>query len=431
MAIARGEVSSSLVTFPLRPGQVRSAQQLRTAQQQLLEAALESGDLGSLVERVAELVGSTVVLQDRYLAVVASACGPAGAAPTSDVMLDRRCPMVRELVRGGGPGNPVVELPRRASSPPRLVVPLVAGSEAFAFLVAVAAGSETLATLEAAAPLLAVSLRAEERLCQVLARDQREFFLDLLAQRSPGCLVLQGRRLGHDLEQPHWPIVFALPEGSADKLEELVREVTREDRDAVLPVVGRDGEAVVVFLPALADGVLAAGDLARRVLARSHERGLRPKAGWGPRCERLDQYADGVARARWVVDVLPVLGSDPDLAGFESLGIYALLYEKRDKDQLWEFARRWLGTLLDHDAIHAPTTGRAELARTLRVLLEAGGPSAAAAHLYVHISTLKYRIRKIESILGVDLGDPEVCFNVRLAFKILDVHERMAAGGRA
>jgi len=106
---------------------------------------------------------------------------------------------------------------------------------------------------------------------------------------------------------------------------------------------------------------------------------------------------------------------DPAATGYDDLGIYALLYEKRDKDQLADFADRWLGPLLEHG----------ELTQTLRVLLETGGPSAAATALFVHISTLKYRLRKIESILEVDLSDPEVCFNLRLAFKILAVRERL------
>ena len=62
------------------------------------------------------------------------------------------------------------------------------------------------------------------------------------------------------------------------------------------------------------------------------------------------------------------------------------------------------------------------------MFLETGGPSAAATALFVHISTLKYRLRKIESILTRDLSDPEICFNLRLAFKIRSVHERLSAG---
>jgi len=87
---------------------------------------------------------------------------------------------------------------------------------------------------------------------------------------------------------------------------------------------------------------------------------------------------------------------------------------KDHQAQLARFAEDWLGRLLEHG----------ELTRTLQILLEVGGPSAAAEALFVHVSTLKYRLRKIERILGVDLSDPEVCFNLRFAFKILAVQER-------
>lgn len=283
-------------------------------------------------------------------------------------------------------------------------------------------------------PLIARLLETQEELCRLLERDQREFFLDLLAGRALECLLLQGRRLGHDLEEPHWPLVFrtgADPGGRArpvrhagdpaGRLEQAVRDGLREveGRGGPAPVVGIHGDGVVVFLP---DG-LAAGpaQLASRVKALAARRGLPVLAGWGPRCDDPGSFGAGVARARWVVDVLAGMPGEPAPAGYDDLGIYGLLYEKRDRDQLADFAVRWLGPLREHT----------ELTHTLRVFLETGGPSAAASALFVHISTLKYRLRKIESILGVDLSDPEACFNLRLAFKILTVQERLAAGSNA
>ncbi|HEY0397831.1 MAG TPA: helix-turn-helix domain-containing protein, partial [Acidimicrobiia bacterium] len=275
--------------------------------------------------------------------------------------------------------------------------------------------------------------------------DQQELFLDLLAGRSTGCLFIQGRRLGHDLEHPHWPLVFttravgapgvgaagagrardvaddsAAPGagGAASRLEQVVRDALRDGRSTPgpAPVVGVDRDAVVVFLPdrpGHPDDDPA--DVARRVRRLASRRGLTTVAGWGPRCDHLASFGTGVARARWVVDVLAGMPGEPPAAGYDDLGIYALLYEKRDRDQLADFADRWLAPLREHG----------ELTHTLRVLLETGGPSAAATSLFVHISTLKYRLRKIESILGVDLSDPEVCFNLRLAFKIVAVQERL------
>jgi hypothetical protein len=425
-----------------------------------MEAALEAGDLAATVAAIAGLTRSAVAVQDPFLAVLAAAPAPApapadGVGPVdsgADIALTRSgCPLVRDLLRAGEEDRPsLVELPRQGSDPARLVARITARGEVLGFLVAAAVDRAAYATLEAAAPVVALLLQAEERLCRLLARDQRELFLDLLAGRSTDCLFIQGRRLGHDLEHPHWPLVFTTraprPSGvgppgvgtpgvgpagdepddgaapangaTASRLEQVVRDALRDGRSPgrQAPVVGVDGDAVVVFLPDHPDH--PDGDpagLARRVRSLASRRGLTTVAGWGPRCDHLASFGTGVARARWVVDVLAGMPGEPPAGGYDDLGIYALLYEKRDQDQLADFADRWLAPLRDHG----------ELAHTLRVLLETGGPSAAATALFVHISTLKYRLRKIESILGVDLSDPEVCFNLRLAFKIVAVQERL------
>jgi hypothetical protein len=406
-----------------------------------MEAAVEAGDLAATISAIAGLTRSVAVLQDPFLGVLASA----GAPLASDIALTRSgCPLVRDLLRAEGGDHPsLVELPRHGADPARLVARITARGELLGFLVVAATDRGAYATLEAAAPVVALLLRAEERLCRLLDRDQRELFLDLLAGRSADCLVIQGRRLGHDLEQPHWPLVFRrgasptarsratgagaaaeTPDGDGDgamgRLEQLTRDALRERRSSgrPAPVVGVDGDAVVVFLPDQhPDGPAGVARRARNLASR---RGIPLRAGWGPRCDDLRSFGTGVARARWVVDVLAAMPGDPAATGYDDLGIYALLYEKRDKDQLADFADRWLGPLSEHG----------ELTQTLRVLLETGGPSAAATALFVHISTLKYRLRKIESILEVDLSDPEVCFNLRLAFKILAVRERLT-GSRA
>lgn len=393
------------------------------AQRELMETTPGGGDPRATVEHVARLTGSPAVLQDRFLAVLATAEGPPDSPAWNDIVLDRcRCPLVRDLVRDATPGGGVVSLPRHERTPARLAVTVAAGGELLGFLV-VAAVAHAAPILEAAALMLALQLQAEERLWQLLGRDRRELFLDLLAGRARSCLVLHGRRLGHDLERPHWPVVLSAgpDSGAASALEEAVREElwAERDRNHAVPVVGVDGDVVVVFLPDEGEGP---AELVSRLQKRASERGLTVLGGWGPRSDALEDYGGGVAKAKWALDVLAVLPGEATRAGFDDLGIYALLYEKGDRDRLWDFAQRWLGPLLDYDRLHA-----IELTPTLRMLLETGGPSAAASVLFVHISTLKYRIRKIESILERDLQDPEVVFNIQLAFKILEVHERLGS----
>ncbi|HEV7534503.1 MAG TPA: hypothetical protein VGP90_02645, partial [Acidimicrobiia bacterium] len=327
----------------------------REAQRRVMEAAVDAGDLAATVAAVAGLTRSAVVLQDPFLAVLASAPAPGDAAGTDDIALTRSgCPLVRDLIRADGAAQPpLVELPRHGSGPARLVARITARGEVLGFLVVAAVDRGAYATLDAAAPVVALLLQAEERLCRLLGRDQQELFLDLLAGRSAGCLVIQGRRLGHDLEQPHWPLVFTTRAGTTgdeaapNRLEQVVRDALREDLRAgrPVPVVGVDGGAVVVFLPHHHEGPAA---LARRVRDLAARRGLTTVAGWGPRCDDLAAFGAGVARARWAVDVLAGMPGEAAAAGYDDLGIYALLYEKRDQDRLADFADRWLGPLREH-----------------------------------------------------------------------------------
>jgi hypothetical protein len=63
--------------------------------------------------------------------------------------------------------------------------------------------------------------------------------------------------------------------------------------------------------------------------------------------------------------------------------------------------RRLLGPLLDYDAAHG-----ADLVGTLTVFLDRDGSWVRAAEvLHVHVNTLRYRIGRIEQLLGVDLGE--------------------------
>ena len=45
----------------------------------------------------------------------------------------------------------------------------------------------------------------------------------------------------------------------------------------------------------------------------------------------------------------------------------------------------------------------------------------AAARCFVHVNTVVYRVRRIEELLGVDLGDPSTVFDITLALRIVDL----------
>ncbi|WP_030567044.1 PucR family transcriptional regulator [Streptomyces aureocirculatus] len=83
-------------------------------------------------------------------------------------------------------------------------------------------------------------------------------------------------------------------------------------------------------------------------------------------------------------------------------------------DAVRAFADGLLRALREHDA-----TGRGDLVASLRAWLSRHGQwDAAAADLGVHRHTLRYRMRRVEEILGRSLDDPDVRMELWLSLKV-------------
>ncbi|MEU6810683.1 PucR family transcriptional regulator [Streptomyces sp. NPDC046831] len=140
---------------------------------------------------------------------------------------------------------------------------------------------------------------------------------------------------------------------------------------------GGDEEEVVVGLSA------PAGPIAAAAAYKQAEQALSVARRRGRVLVEHDQVASG--------SVLPLLADDAVRA----------------------FADGLLRALYEHDA-----TGRGDLVASLRAWLSRHGQwDAAAADLGVHRHTLRYRMRRVEEILGRSLDDPDVRMELWLALK--------------
>jgi DNA-binding PucR family transcriptional regulator len=119
------------------------------------------------------------------------------------------------------------------------------------------------------------------------------------------------------------------------------------------------------------------------------------------------------------------LGRGGTIVATSDLGPYGLLLRASSREDLEAFARRALRPLLEHDRGHG-----GDLLRTLRVYLEEDRVQRrAAARCFVHVNTIVYRVRRIEELLGVDLGDPSTVFDITLALRIIDLLGAVPAEG--
>jgi len=100
-----------------------------------------------------------------------------------------------------------------------------------------------------------------------------------------------------------------------------------------------------------------------------------------------------------------------------------LLWQLRDDPRVRSFADRELGALVSYDAVHGT-----RLVSDLSAFLEAGGNKAvAAARGHMARPTFYARLRVIEEVLGVSLGDAESRASLYVALLAL----RPDRGGRA
>jgi len=89
-------------------------------------------------------------------------------------------------------------------------------------------------------------------------------------------------------------------------------------------------------------------------------------------------------------------GSAPDVATYEDLGAFQLLLSLQDEEALSSYCRSVLGPIEQGEGDYGD-----ELVRSLDVFIEHNGHwEKAAAALFCHRHTLRYRIRRIEQLTG-------------------------------
>jgi DNA-binding PucR family transcriptional regulator len=77
------------------------------------------------------------------------------------------------------------------------------------------------------------------------------------------------------------------------------------------------------------------------------------------------------------------------------------------------FIERFVAPLDAYDREHT-----SDLRRTLEVVYDAGGTlEQAARELHVHVSTLRYRLKKASELLGVDVKAGPAALDVQVALK--------------
>jgi sugar diacid utilization regulator len=128
-------------------------------------------------------------------------------------------------------------------------------------------------------------------------------------------------------------------------------------------------------------------------------------------------------QAEQAIELGTRLGRAGQVVRYEDLGIYRLLLQIGDMNQLGRFAADVLGPLIGYGATH-----KVDLTGTLSAYLSQHESLKQTARvLRVHVNTVAYRIQRISQLTSLDLADPDDRLVAHVAVKII---ESQRAGDR-
>jgi purine catabolism regulator len=401
---------SKAVSAAIAADQYRSVTAGFAAQRELTKQALTDGPEG-LLSALAAQVDGWAALYDASGAVVATApewSGRRAARLTSDVERLRDRPAPASSVVGGPDNEDRVELHTLGTGRrPRAALAVGTAS---------ALGTAERYAVHSAIALLTLTTERSRSLQAAHERIGAAVLRLLLAGHPDHARAVAGDLYGGLLDAPFRIIVGESTDGEPlDGLAEVVESAAARSGEAVL-VVPEGPERLVVLA---VDGGAAVEACAEYAATREGERAAGGREQGGEEDELvvgLSAPAGPIAAAAAYKQAEQALSvarrRGRVLVEHEQLAAGSVLPLLAD-DAVRAFADGLLRPLSEHDA-----TGRGDLVASLRAWLSRHGQwDAAAADLGVHRHTLRYRMRRVEEILGRSLDDPDVRMELWLALK--------------
>ena len=305
--------------------------------------------------------------------------------------------------------------------------------------------SDDVHALERAAAVAALLITREEAVTAVENKYQGDFLRDLLLRRATGLandqayVAEHAATFGWDLARPVVVVAAELdPVAGEDHAGSTQRRQWQERFSAAwrqvtgalgpgIPSVDFSSEVVTLLpLAEAADGQdgrqVTGHDVVRRaVTAVAGDRGGGRRAfsvGVSRVARTLDELPGAYAQARRAVEVGRRVHGGGSTTFFDQLGLHRLiaLIPEEENGELRSFVRDVLGPLAEQ------TTEAADLRETLQVLLDTNFNVAEAARLqFFHYNTMRYRVSKLERLLGPLSTDPHLRLDVAVALRVLEI----------
>jgi sugar diacid utilization regulator len=189
----------------------------------------------------------------------------------------------------------------------------------------------------------------------------------------------------------------------------------------------------VVMIPSdslSAQGMALATSLTRRTirdgiaaLQRANPREIKVAIGIGKAGTGVDALRASHTGALRALEVIAAVGSSDDDLRISDAGSFSLLAMAPAQERQ-EFVDRYLQNLMAYDRSHGT-----DLIETLRTYFShVGNAQRTAEAMYLHVSTIRYRLTRIEQLAEVSLHSDDDRLSLQLALRLADMTTSKAVG---
>lgn len=286
------------------------------------------------------------------------------------------------------------------------------------------------AIIETALSLYSIHLQNKLELKQEKHKTKNAFFYDLLygnLKRNED-IITMGEVWGWDFRRPHMVLLLRVPDLEVHSSDWHLMEVLQKTVDRTLinryyknPATTVNRNEIVTIL--LAEGEKAAE---RKLKIASLIEGIsnqfkaaianyRLVCGVGQTYAQPNDFFRSYQEAKVACEMGSLLGVEVPF--FSDMGLERILY-KHDLEDLKEYYHHVLGDLPEED------DGEDNLVWLLESLVDNQfDMNKTSQATFLHRNTLRYRLNKIETILGRSLADINTRLDLAAAFKIRRLHK--------
>lgn len=418
----------------------------------LTEIVLMGYGLPSIAKTISQLVNNIIVVEDVALGILAVS-GPEDNSEMAEDFLSYRLSndykhsfnsteYYANVLKHSHKNTyelKLAELNPKFENVSQITIPIVADSIAYGFITLVElykkANQVDIVALEHGATTIALEMMKEKIVFETEKRLKRGFLDDLLEGRINGDLNGMGKYniIGFDTTRPAVAIILDIDgidnvfeinskvfrRGNDNKLVKLIESCIK-DRDPSAFVNDENNRFAMLYHFSINSEKTEILDDIRKLCEKISKRISKdfPNAtynfGVGNIYYQMANLRKSYKEAKKALEIGKLFMGENQIFLFNELGIYRLLFMIDKKEEIVEFCIDTIGPLLEHDKKNDDN-----LCHCLETfLLNNGNIAKTSKDLYIHSNTLAYRLKKISAVIGKDINDSKIRFNLYFALMI-------------